>query len=79
MSQTRKQLIFNYFQDFTEANVPDDVLQKSKVYLNGRDVEGRQVLIIALNHHRKGVHPGEDLKKNVVYWMERAIRLPLTN
>lgn len=55
--------------------MPIEVLHKSNIYLhNGRGVEGHQILMVKLKIHKKGIHSGEDLKKNVVYWMERAIR-----
>lgn len=68
----KKPLIF--VTDFSEENVPLEVLQRSNIYTNGRGVDGHQVLMFRLKTHKKGVVPSEELRKNVVYWMERAIR-----
>lgn len=58
----------------TEEKIPKKLLENSILFFNGRDIEGRLIIMCQIKNHRKGIYEVEDLKKNLVYWMERGIR-----
>lgn len=55
--------------------VKRDCLERGLVYTHGTDVDGRSLLIFNCKKHVKGQGDTEELKKCVVYWMERLQRL----
>ncbi|XP_046997171.1 motile sperm domain-containing protein 2-like [Schistocerca americana] len=55
--------------------VKRDYLECGFVYTHGTDVDGRSLLIFNCKKHVKGQGDNEELKKCVVYWMERLQRL----
>lgn len=51
-----------------------DYLTNSNVYLRGRDLDGKLILMFDCRTHIRGAKDMEELKKCLVYWYERAGR-----
>lgn len=51
-----------------------DYLTNSNVYLHGRDLDGKLILMFNCRAHTRGCKKYEDLKRCLVYWIERGLR-----
>lgn len=49
-------------------------LNDGTVFVHNRDKDGKSLLIFTYRKHIKGQKDFEDMKKIVVYWMERVER-----
>lgn len=63
-----------YFSDLSENNLRKDYLEHGSVYAHGRDIDGRSLLVFNTKKHVKGQKDLDEIKKCVVYWMERLQR-----
>lgn len=53
------------------------ILEEGSMFSHNRDIDGKALLIFKSKKHFKGVHDFEDLKRCLVYWMERLERLAI--
>lgn len=60
--------------DICEENVRMDYLIDSSIFLHGRDLFGKNMLIVKSKSHVRGARNMEDLKRCFIYWMERGVR-----
>jgi hypothetical protein len=51
-----------------------DYLINSNVYLRGRDLDGVPILMFVGKAHTRGTKNMDDLKRCLVYWIERGLR-----
>lgn len=51
-----------------------DYLKSTCVYLHGRDADGKLILMFKSKLHIRGSKNQEDLKRCMVYWIERGFR-----
>lgn len=60
--------------DICEENVRMDYLINSNLYLRGRDVDGKLILMFKSKLHTRGSRAIDDLKRCFIYWIERGMR-----
>lgn len=60
--------------DICEKDLPKDYLINSNVYLHGRDTDGKLILMFKCRTHFRGSRSADDLKRCLVYWIERGFR-----
>ncbi|KAL1517251.1 hypothetical protein ABEB36_001038 [Hypothenemus hampei] len=61
--------------DITEQTIKMDLIVKGAFFPCGKDKDGKTLLIIKSKMHTKGAAEGDDLKRCIVYWLERTERM----
>lgn len=61
--------------EITENNINMSYLNDGTVFVHNRDKDGKSLLIFTYRKHIKGQKDFEELKKIVIYWMERVERM----
>lgn len=51
-----------------------DYLINSNIYIRGRDMDDKMLLLFKCKLHTRGSKDMNDLKRCLVYWIERAFR-----
>lgn len=64
----------NNVNDITEGNINRDYLNEGLLYVHNRDKDHKSLFIFACRKHVKGQRDMDELKKVVIYWMERIER-----
>lgn len=60
--------------EITEDNVRMEYLINSSCYLHGRDLDGKLIFMFKSKWHTRGSKNMDDLKRCLLYWIERAFR-----
>ncbi|KAL0280054.1 UNVERIFIED_CONTAM: hypothetical protein PYX00_001464 [Menopon gallinae] len=60
--------------DINEKNVNLELLESGSMFPHGKDRDGKTLLIFKSKKHVKGTYNFEDIKRVLVYWMERLER-----
>lgn len=60
--------------ELSESNVRVDYLSDGTIFSRGKDIDGSTLLIFKCKLHVKGQRDMDELKKCVVYWLERLER-----
>jgi hypothetical protein len=60
--------------DINESNIRMDYVREGIFFPRGRDIDGRLLLIIKSKMHVKGQRDFEDIKKILIYWLDRIER-----
>lgn len=62
------------FSDINESNVNMEYLKEGGFFCHGRARDGSLLFIFKGKKHVKGLRDTEDIKRCVIYWMERMER-----
>lgn len=60
--------------DICEENVRLDYLQEGQMFVRNKDLDGRPLLIFLCKYFIRGAKNMDDLKRCLIYWVERALR-----
>lgn len=66
--------VFSFFVELSEQTVNREYLEEGSIFVYSRDKDGKSLFIFRCCKHVKGQKDFEELKKCVVYWMERVER-----
>lgn len=50
------------------------ILEEGSIFSHGRDKDGKALLVFKSKKHVKGKYDFEELKRALIYWMERLER-----
>ncbi|KAA0191564.1 hypothetical protein HAZT_HAZT005225, partial [Hyalella azteca] len=67
----RKELSVN---DLTHDQLNKKLIDIGNLFPHNRDTDGFRMLIFSVSKHTKGVHDMDDMKKLLIYWLERLER-----
>lgn len=67
-------MTLGFSTEISEDNVRQDYLLSNNVYLHGRDLDGKLMMLFLCKDHVRGSKDLKDLKKIMVYWIERGFR-----
>lgn len=65
---------FVFVLDITESNVNMEYVKEGACFCHGRDKDGSLMFIFRGKKHIKGSKNMDELKRCVLYWMERMDR-----
>jgi len=60
-------------EEVTEKTVNKEILERGSLFTHGRDLDGSKLIILHLKNHAKGEFPMDELKRVLVYLIERVL------
>ena len=63
-----------FLPDICEENIRLDYVKCGDIFIHGRDIDDSVMIIFRSKMHTRGQQNMDDLKRCLVYWIERAFR-----